>query len=339
MNLGDLQFAQRYPFSGTARKIVNETGLNLQDVSEAVAERAQKIILAAAKQQKYDPQIGNYEELLQDDVLAFPVAKILLSIIAKPELYSKFANMFAKYSFISLQEETDETLCDIAKDLGIIIKFSGNPEEFTEIGMLQYLSADFREDFMKLANQRLEKGKIILSKNEFVRFLSQAIYRKIFSSLPTDTKQIPNSFKTIANSLSKQAFSESFQAFNAKLSGNIKADAFPPCISELYAKMLSGVNLNHTERFTLATFLVSVGMGTEQIIAIFRNAPNFNEKISRYQIERIARNGKQNANYSPASCAKMKSYKLCIRNGELCGNVKHPMQFYRNRAFPRRKPQ
>lgn len=337
MNLGDLLFAQRYPFSGIARNIVNETGLNLQDVSEAVTERAQKMILAAAKQQKYDPQIGNYEELLQNEVLAFPVAKILLSIIAKPELYAKFAGMFSKSSFVSLQKENDETLQDIAKDLGIKIKFSGNAEEFAEIGMLQYLGADFREDFMKLINQRLEKGKIILSKNEFVRFLSQAIYRKIFTSLPTDTKGIPDSFRAIANALSKQAFSESFQAFNAKLSGNIKADAFPPCISEMYAKILSGANLNHTERFTLAAFLVSVGMGVEQVIAVFKNAPNFNEKITRYQIERIAGSGNK-TNYAPASCAKMKSYKLCIRNGELCGNIKHPMQFYRSRAFPRRKP-
>jgi len=101
----------------------------------------------------------------------------------------------------------------------------------------------------------------------------------------------------------------------------------PPCIERLIKELQHGENLSHFARFTLATFLIHAGWTTiDQIVDLFRNAPDFDEKVTRYQVEHLAgkRGGKK---YDPPSCARIRQEGLCVAD---CG-VRHPLELLRRR--------
>jgi len=108
---------------------------------------------------------------------------------------------------------------------------------------------------------------------------------------------------------------------------------FPPCIQKILNDLLNGENLSHHQRFALATFLINIGVDLELILELFRRAPDFNEKIARYQIEHLAGLRGSRKKYLPYSCATMKTLGMCP--GIDCG-VKNPLvAFYR--SFKRAK--
>jgi len=103
---------------------------------------------------------------------------------------------------------------------------------------------------------------------------------------------------------------------------------FPPCIQKILSDLLNGENLSHHQRFALATFLINIGVDLDLILELFRRAPDFNEKIARYQIEHLAGLRGSRKKYLPYSCATMKTLGMCP--GSECG-VKNPLvAFYRS---------
>jgi DNA primase large subunit len=113
------------------------------------------------------------------------------------------------------------------------------------------------------------------------------------------------------------------------LHGKVEVENFPPCFSELYSHLDSGQQLNHLGNFALATFLIAISMPRDKILELYKKAPNFDEKISSYHIDRMMKGKK----YTPASCNTMRSYDLCIQNGALCPSIKNPLQYYRRKIF------
>jgi len=116
----------------------------------------------------------------------------------------------------------------------------------------------------------------------------------------------------------------------------ISENVFPPCMKRLLHSILSGENLTHHERFALATFLINAGLDLELVLEVFRHAPDFNERIARYQIEHLAGLRGSRKKYLTYSCSTMKTLGLCP--GTDCG-VKNPL-VYLSKAMKRRgKPQ
>ncbi|MFP3235438.1 MAG: hypothetical protein RXR74_03390 [Nitrososphaeria archaeon] len=104
---------------------------------------------------------------------------------------------------------------------------------------------------------------------------------------------------------------------------------YPPCVRSLLRRLESGENLPHFARFFLAAFLVNAGVPLDEIVAAFSRSPDFNERITRYQVEHIAgaRGGKR---YSVPSCAKLEALGLCARDAT-CDGVRNPLAYLRRR--------
>src|SRR3989344_1044891 len=317
----ELRFAQKYPFSKIAKQIVNESDFTVENVPREVFARARAMVNAAFTDQEYSPHIETSMDVLRNEILAFPVAKILVSIIDRLELYRKFSVLFGKVVFTNLEKEKNEVLIDMANDFGLKIYLS-DPPYFVEMGLADYLNNNLDENFIQTANSEVENGRVFLPRSEFARFLSMVVSRDLRNSLPIVIKKIPAEFKNAAQE-SEAEFSERLRkSFSKAYFGEIAPEAFPPCMSKIYAELINGINVNHSGRFAIATFLASIGMNLESIINAFRNTPNFSEKTTRYQVERIA--GIKGTGYSSPSCDKMRSYNLCVAN---CP-VSHPVQFY-----------
>jgi DNA primase large subunit len=112
-----------------------------------------------------------------------------------------------------------------------------------------------------------------------------------------------------------------------KKAGKIKFEktdisCFPPCMLKILEDLKSGVNVPHTARFAITSFLLNVGFDVEEIIAMFSSAPDFNEEMTRYQVEHIA--GSKGTEYDCPACDTMRTYHNCVKD---CKTY-HPISFY-----------
>ena len=327
LSVQELSFAQRYPFSGLARRVVKEFNLGLGELPEEVLVRAREMVLGGIKG-KYEPRIAQSQTLLRDEILAFPLAKVLLSLMARQEFYQRFAKTFSDNFFRALKAETDETLFDLASEFGIKYDLPDQQAFFASLPVFDYLKTTFLEDFMKLSNQRVEKGTIFLTRNDFARLLSRLAFTQLLASLPLAVEGLPVKLRQEAKALAGLVDAARFKYAEMKPLGAVKPEHFPPCMANLYSQLVSGVNVPHFGRFDIATFLLSVGMPAEEVIALFKLTPNFSEKVTRYQVERLA--GKGGTGYSAPNCEKVKAHGFCPL--AQCG-VKHPVTYYKRELF------
>ncbi|MBN2126882.1 MAG: hypothetical protein JW703_00650 [Candidatus Diapherotrites archaeon] len=323
-SLTDLAFAQKFPFLIKAKQIVEKTGLSIDSVPEDVLNRATLMVKAAVAGKEYFPEIRASVELMKNEILAFPVAKIIVSKMNSSNALDSFSELFSKNTFNFLSNEKTEKIIDFALELKIVFDPLLEKENFASMKVLDYLENDFSSTQMKLVNKRIENGRIFLSKNDFLRVICQKVFLIVRNSLPVQLDSAPKKIllksKEINSELEKiysnKNYSTSF--------GVIKPDFFSPCMKELYTKLLNGENVSHLGRFAVASFLVQLGMQEKQLIDLFRKTPNFNEKTTSYQIKRLVQ---KKDDFSSPSCAKLREYGLCLSN---CG-VKHPVQFYKNK--------
>jgi DNA primase large subunit len=107
-----------------------------------------------------------------------------------------------------------------------------------------------------------------------------------------------------------------------------------------------GDNLSHAGRFCIATFLHRAGASFETIVDAFRGAPDFDESVTRYQVEHITLHD-GGRGYEPPECDTLRSHGLCAREGDpdapqpgdrqrdpICfePTLRHPLQYYRRRG-------
>jgi len=323
-SLDSLAFAQKFPFLEKAKHIVKETGLSIDSVPEEVLNRAVLMVKAGVQGKKYYPKISSSSELMKNEILAFPVAKIIVSKMNSSTALDSFSELFSKNSFNFLSKEKNEKIIDF----GLMLKLKFDPlleeKTFTSMKVLDYLENDFTLTQMKLVNKKIDSGKILLSKNDFLRVISQKVFLLIRNSLPIQLDSTPKKIllkaKEINSVLEKIYSSKSISTYF----GPIKPELFSPCMKEIYNKLLNGENTPHLGRFAIASFLVQLGMQEKQLIDLFRKTPNFNEKTTSYQIKRLIQ---KKDSFSSPSCSKIREYGLCNFN---C-SVKHPLQFYKNK--------
>jgi len=81
----------------------------------------------------------------------------------------------------------------------------------------------------------------------------------------------------------------------------------------------------------LATFLLGRGQTLDDFTPLFKNAPVWIEKVTRYLIKQLSgETGGNKKKYVSPSCEKIKSKDLCYITPD-CDNIINPMQFGKKR--------
>ncbi|HLH86444.1 MAG TPA: DNA primase regulatory subunit PriL, partial [Thermoplasmataceae archaeon] len=174
--------------------------------------------------------------------------------------------------------------------------------------------------FVKCGRELLAK----LAREAFVRSAMQ-IYSRIEKS---DALEALAGFSEYLDEI-RLALEKSGISHTIEL-GDVDYALFPPCVKTYLSQMHDGVNLPHLARFTLVSFLHKAGMSSEKIIELFRTAPDFNERLTTYQVNHIT-GTISSTEYSPPKCAVLGSNHLCYKgNDPLCNQpwLKHPLQYY-----------
>jgi DNA primase large subunit len=179
------------------------------------------------------------------------------------------------------------------------------------------------------------RGKVSLSREDFSRIIQEAIRKKIESGLPATVP--PEICETLRKYLEeiRSALTVRKSEFNIEEFKEIMPDCFPPCMVHAISNTRAGVNLPHSMRFAMVSFLINIGMKVDGIIELFKVSPDFDEERTRYQVNHI--HGATGMAYTSPSCATMTTYGNCFGKEALCDRISHPLSYYRKKAWILRK--
>jgi DNA primase large subunit len=326
----------KYPFLKTATRYMRIPELRIQDLIDPAFES----ILKRAEERLNESilyAIVSYNSQMDEDVeiISFPVA-IMLALATKDSLIKKrYALAEANKAYEDLKDEPKDRILEFAKNFGWKLAAHDStlsqPYEFS-ICFTDYLrnTTYLRDKKWKLVNRILSKGNVCLGKEETTRLLKEEVRKHIEERL--DTKDLPTfqpEIAEIAEKIKNLSLERTRKVEVEEFPSIITQEAFPPCINALYQAFTSGRHLSHIGRFTLTSFLISIGMPPEKVVELFKSISDFNERMTRYQVEHIAGERGSRARYIPPKCDTLRTHGVCLNPDETCKRIRHPLAYYR----------
>ncbi len=342
-----------YPFIADVDSIIEyrwpgATLATLADPNGIVGRRALGILERIVK----GKDVGRGQLTAEEEIAAYYIVLAIAKTLGDRRLINRIAIAYSKHAYERLRHENIPTLIAIAKRIGINILHAKNPPRIP-VKMIRgtpaFIAKPFAmyfKDYLKfsarltgepkyrIVNQIVHRGYVYLDKEVFPRILEEAIAMYIINQineLQVRSEEMGHIIEKAREILDKANWHRVRAVRHAQQGVHdtdiIDFDAFPPCMSKIIEALRAGENLSHQARFTITAFLARIGMDVEEILELFRNVPDFNEKIARYQIEHIAGLRGSRKQYMPYSCQTMKSLGLCPIAGD-CG-AKNPLAVYR----------
>ncbi|MCX9085228.1 MAG: DNA primase regulatory subunit PriL [Candidatus Methanoperedens sp.] len=323
-----------FPFVNAAAKYVQELDFKLDELFterafDPIRERGKNRVLEAIGdgiKRNVNPDKVSAEK----ELLSYPVARILVSCINDSYLIKRYALSEAKSAFEKVKELRDDEIGELASDFNID---SSMNEKLFVIHFTDYIrfANVIHEPKWKLVNRNMDLGKVSLSRDDFSRIMEEAIRKRIESGLPAAVPgDICETLRPYLDEI-RNALSARKSEFNIEEFKEIMPDCFPPCIVHALSNVQAGVNLAHSMRFALVSFLINIGMNVDGIIEIFKVSPDFDEERTRYQVNHI--HGDTGTAYTSPSCSTMTTYGNCFGKEPLCDRISHPLSYYRKKAW------
>jgi DNA primase large subunit len=339
LELGQDEIA-KYPFLADAGQYLKDKGFTLEqfgadpDLKQLLDKAFNRIQIAAdGKIYKSDiagDRVAN-DATLPREVFSFLLAIVLLKLSGMHTLIKRFALAEARRAEKYLEKDLANISDESKKQLAIRIiddLFSiqvKKIDDYFVISISDYLkhSINFHEREWKLINRHVENGQVFLTPHETVRLIRKELGTYINSKIiNAKTPTMISGFEDSVNKLI--LLSKKFITFT------VTTGEYPPCIKHAIDILEKGENLPHSGRFMLATFLLSKGQSVQQIAPLFKNAPDYNSRVTLYQLNHLAGTTGSGTKYSCPSCEKLKTQSLCFITSE-CNNIINPLQFGKKR--------
>ena len=332
LGTGDLA---KYPFLNEASDYIRETHFDFEEFNRPemkhIIDRAAERIEKEVTNGSLDGKLDKYEV----EIITFLVTLIIAkSVGMEPILrkHSLFEAIRAENFLIEdLKKEKSEQkkrllLFKIFEELfKVKVDIDSYDSRLFKVKVIDYLTrtSHFHEQEWKLINRLVHKGHVYLDADETVRLirseLSNLIYNRIKAmALPI----LPAAVKAKVEELRSKFIP--YHVYNIH-----QVEHYPPCIKHAIEEINKGENLPHSARLMLATYMLAIGKSIDEIVVLFQNAPDYSEKITRYQIEHLAGTRGSHTKYSVPSCEKLKIENLCFATHE-CNGIINPVQFGRN---------
>jgi len=333
INLGQDEMA-KYPFLADSGQYLKDKGFTLEQFGtdpdlKLIVDKAYHRIEAAAEGKIYRSDIDEHakDAMLPREVFSFLLAVVLLKLSGMQTLIRRFslaesrrAEKFLERDLAKFSEKNKEDLATrILEDL-FSIKVQKQNNYFV-ISVFDYLqhSISFHEREWKLVNRRVDAGLVYLTSHETVRLVRKELGSYINSKIQNaNVPTMPDSFKEPVRKL--ESLAKKFPTIV------VSSTEYPPCIKHAIEVLEKGENLQHSGRFMLGTYLLSKGQSVEQIVPLFKNAPDYNEKVTLYQLNHLAGSSGSGTKYICPSCEKLKTQDLCFIIPE-CDGIINPLQF------------
>jgi len=326
----------RYPFLKETTDYVKKLDLKIEDAATPalakILERAEDRVEEAILLNLVSRDLTNPEV----EILSFPVAVMLVIATENSFIVKRYALSEAEQALNDMQEEPPERILAIAQNFGWRLELNDEaeiPYEFA-LHFTDYLrnTTHLRDKEWKLVNRPLSSGKVYLNKSTVTRLLKEEVRRYVEKRLTVEEQNFPPEIMAIAERLKKLTMEKIGKTELEGFPKIVVQAAFPPCIRALYQAVSSGRHLSHVGRFTLTSFLINIGMSSESVIELFRNFSDFNERLTRYQVEHIAGERGSRTPYIPPMCETLQTHGVCTNPDEICRIIRHPLTYYRREA-------
>ena len=331
----------KYPFLLNAAEEVRSLGLRIESLERPelrpILDRAEGRIEEAL--QNNPPEVSYYPREEGIEIPSFPVAVMLAAASASDYLKRRYALAEAIRAYGLLREEDRRKVIEIARVFGWKISIPhgkvGDRSYDFALHFTDFLAnaRSFREKEWKLVNKSMLNGEVYLTRREVARLLQEEIRRHIEGRLNTDIRsQLSDSILERVDNLKRKYASQIGRSEFLEFRGEVVNEAFPPCMRYLYDAAKSGRRLSHIGRFTLTSFLIRIGMKPNDVVDLFRSSSDFNERMTRYQVEHIAGDRGSRTKYVPPTCDTLRTHGLCPAEADVCRRVKHPLTYYRRKT-------
>lgn len=332
----DTARAARYPFLKESAEFAMENHADLDALitspSYAKArERGRQRVLDALERNEvsYTPLMTDYDRLIE--VMSYPYARMLVSQVEDRFLTKRYALSEAVRMNKLLSGESHGTLISVSDELGV--EATADADHIVHMKFTDYLmlSSRLKSIDWKLINSDIDHGIVRLPQEKFSRLMQNALQDKIESELPLKT---PDEFvKYMVKDVEaiRFALEEVKKNMSPTRGEAMRNDYLPPCIVHILDASRNGLNLPHSARFAIVTFLHALGLDYDGIIKVFSESPDFDEEKSMYQIKHITGELSGTEGYSPPECKTMKTNGLCYAPDEICAKewMNHPLSYYR----------
>lgn len=326
----------RYPFLRDAKAAVAQADVDLMEVIEAnrspiLARGVERVQGAIDDGRVPDPRPNTEVELF-----SYPVARILVSLVDNPVLTDRYALAEARRAFDLLGEELhrDHALrstrttrlseAELLEEFDLADRISPTEEGY-DVDVTAYLrlTTELREASWRLVNRGLANGTVPIRRDALETLMQEAIRLRIAEDLPLDVPE------PIKEGLADHVASIEATLANVSIPTNVdqvEPEAFPSCMSTLYDRFRTDGELTHLERFTLITFLCTIGATVEDIIERCEIAQPSERQRIQYQVEHLHGQTRSTA-YPPPSCDTLADIGMCARD-EDCRRHGHPIATY-----------
>jgi DNA primase large subunit len=265
-------------------------GIQLTDsIVELAVERIKKAIRGDDS-----VRIVFHESDKKEEIASFAAARMILGHLRNSFLTNHFAVNESKIFRGRIDKEDGRTVDAVAAQFGIVTPAGGT---IMRIDLPTFLRYSPRSLDYRLINMRIVNGTVEINAAKKHRLIEEAV-KKHIEKIPV-VKDPPD----IIRAAGKQLIAE---LPKSEVRITVRAGDHPPCVMRLLESMKKHENLPHHARWFLAAYLLDIGMAEDDVVKVFSAAPDYNEKVSRYQVSHIKKKG-----YSVPSCATVMTYGLC----------------------------
>jgi DNA primase large subunit len=329
-------FLARYPFLAAAREAVADAEVDLAEVvtsQPSVVDRAIDRVRRAIE----EGTVGAGARDPRVELLSYPVARVIVSLVDEHVVTRKYAAAEARTAADRFEEDlsTDSELQSVGDQTveldELLAEFDLTDDVYetdagyhVDVPAYLLLSAGIRGDEWRLVNRSLSEGRVPVSHSELIRLLEAAVEDRVGAGLPLTVPP------AVADPVEDAVAEIEDVLADLDLTTDIDAvvpELFPPCMQHLLQQVRDGEHLEHHSRFAITSFLTTIGLSTDEIIEIYSVNPGFGEEVTRYQTDHI-RGDTGPTEYTPPSCATMKSYGDCHNPDGLCEHISHPLGYY-----------
>lgn len=322
----------KYPFLDEAGEYARKLDIDIwndRDIMEPVIQRAEKRILTAVRGD-IDKELGDYRV----ELLTLVSCLVLVKMLKNDKLARKYALMEARRieAFLIEEAKKDKTTMPLVlqvlqNQFKVKIDNATLPDNTALYSMrvTDFLprAVKMHTDSWKLINQAVHRGIVYLEHYKVIRLLRQEVQELILQRLSQlNLKEDLQLFTPAFNRL----YAEVIPKFQSRI---MIVSEYPPCVRSIIDMLNRGENVSHPGRIFIASYMAAVGKGEDDIVDLFKNAPDFKEQITRYQVRHLLKAREQPGGFGVTGCEKLKFNSLCFPDAK-CEGIRNPMKYGQN---------
>jgi DNA primase large subunit len=236
-----------------------------------------------------------------------------------------FAKRFEYFFMTDLPNKSmrDEILDFFNIDSGAL-RFGQDIVKMSVPTYLLVLSRNIQGSEFRLINQAVKRGTVTISNSRFVMILriklEQILLKRIEEMKPVDSITFGTEYDEMILKIGEQ-YGKNHQIYSA--TATVGSGQIPPCMTCMIEKAKTEHHLIHKERLTLAIYLKSKNYDEDYILDIFKELSDYNERITKYQVDKAG-------NYKVYNCDKMEAEGLCkkeLDKNNRCDKIKNPFLY------------